>query len=215
MNRFYESVLLWSRVNYLLCYQHSLFCRYAFAHAVTINGTMTASLLSLSGASHEEPSPSGPASHRQRAWNITRVLYIHATFYALLEASPDPCTWVHLWAAAARELGAWLSAPPEQSVGLCMDDDVIFVTVGLCLGAPLYDPYLCCHWKAEVDPCSIHGLSCRLSRGWHPHYAVINDEIKRSPNAAKIPCWKLWVCLDQMARGQMEQPSFPRKAGRC
>ena len=84
--------------------------------------------------------------------------------------------------------GAWLGALPVSSLGLRMDDDVIRIAVGLHLGAPLYERHRCQHCGDEVDHTGTHGLRCRYSKGHHLHHAAINDVIKRSLNAANIPC---------------------------
>ena len=112
---------------------------------------------------------------------------ISATYDSLLDASPDPNTRARLLAVATKESGAWLSAPPISSVGLRMDDEVIHVAVGLRLGVALCEPHQCRHCQAEVDHLGTHGLSCRFSRGRHARHAAINDIIKRSLDAAKIP----------------------------
>ena len=75
---------------------------------------------------------------------------IQATYNTLLNSSPDHCTREWLLVVATKESWAWLSAPPISSVGLCMEDDVIRVTVWLCLGVQLCEPHQCCHCRAVV-----------------------------------------------------------------
>ena len=133
---------------------------------------------------HDETPPPGSVSHRQKAWDSP---VISATYDSLLDASPDSNTRARLLAVATKESGAWLSAPPISSVGLRMDDEVIHVAVGLRLGVALCEPHQCRHCQAEVDHLGTHGLSCRFSRGRHARHAAINDIIKRSLDAAKIP----------------------------
>ena len=67
-----------------------------------------------------------------------------------------------------------------------MDDEVIRVAVGLRLGLPLC--YLCGSCGAEVDELGTHGLSCRFSKGRHSRHVAVNDSIKRSLEAVKVPC---------------------------
>ena len=68
-----------------------------------------------------------------------------------------------------------------------MDDEVVRIAVGLRLGLPLCHPHLCSGCGAEVGEDGIHGLSCRYSKGRHSRHAVLNDIVKRSLDAAKIP----------------------------
>ena len=75
-----------------------------------------------------------------------------------------------------------------HSLGLRMDDEVVRIAVGLRLGVALYVPHCCQHCGSDVDEMGTHGLSCRFSKGRHSRHAAINDTIKRSLNAAKIPC---------------------------
>ena len=88
---------------------------------------------------------------------------------------------------ATKESGSRLNAPPISSVGLRMDDDVIRVAVGLRLGVALCEPHQCRHCQADVDCRSTHGLSCHFSMGHFARHAAINDIIKRSLDAVKIP----------------------------
>ena len=93
-----------------------------------------------------------------------------------------------LRAAAVAESGAWLHALPISSLGLQMDDESIRIAVGLRLSVPLCRPHLCVSCGADVDELGTHGLSCRFSKGRHSRHAVVNDTIKRSLEAAKVPC---------------------------
>ena len=106
---------------------------------------------------------------------------------SLLDASPDLSSRVRLLAVATKESWSWLNAPPISSVGLCMDDDVICVAVELRLGVALCEPHQCRHCQADVDCCSTHGRSCCFSMGRFARHAAINDIIKRSLDAVKIP----------------------------
>ena len=65
-----------------------------------------------------------------------------------------------------------------------MDDDVIRIAVGLGLAV--------CHLHAcsdcGVNEDGIHGLSCRYSRRRHSRHSALNDIVKHSLEAAKVPC---------------------------
>ena len=93
-----------------------------------------------------------------------------------------------LLAVATKKSGAWLDALPVSSLSLRMDDNVIQIAVGLCVGLPLYEPHHCQQCGTEVDSMGTHGLNCCYSRGRHPHHAEINGIIQRSFRSAKIPC---------------------------
>ena len=146
--------------------------------------TLSSTALTASRVGHDEPPPPNNVSHRQKAWDVPRIM---STYDALLEASPNLSTRARLLAVATRESGVWLNVLPVSSLGLCMDNDVIRVDVGLRLGAPLCEPHNCLHCRAEVDSLGTHGLSCRYSKGHHPRHATLNEEIKRALGTAKIP----------------------------
>ena len=82
---------------------------------------------------------------------------------------------------------AWLNALPVSALGLLMDDDMVCIAIGICLGVPLCLPHVCYHCGAEVDNLGTHGLSCRKSQGCHPRHARINSFIQRHSSAAGIP----------------------------
>ena len=82
-------------------------------------------------------------------------------------------------------LPAWLNAFPMSSLGLCMDDEVIRVVIGLCLGVSLCLPHECQPCGARVKHLGTRGLHCGKSMGRHPCPAV-HDLIKRSLAVAKI-----------------------------
>ena len=128
--------------------------------------------------------PTPPASLRQRAWDASGIEALQQT---LLESSHDPNTQAHLLAVASRESGAWLNALPVASMGLRLDNEVVRIAVGLRLGLPLCRPHQCVHCEAEVDDRGTHSLSCRFSKGRHPRHGAVNDVVKRSLEAAKIP----------------------------
>ena len=110
---------------------------------------------------HDKPPLSSIVPHRQKAWDVPRIM---STYDMLLEASPNMSTRARLLAVATRESGVWLNVLPVSSLGLCMDNDVIRVSVDLYLGAPLCEPHHCLHCQAEVDSSGTHDLSCRYSK---------------------------------------------------
>ena len=134
---------------------------------------------------HSEVPPSGAASHRQKAWDAP---LIQVMYDALMGAAYNPSTRARLLAVASKEAGTWLTALPISSLGLRMDDEVVRIAVGLCLGVALCVAHCCQHCGSDVDEMGTHGLSCRFSSGRFSRHAAINDTIKRSLNAAKIPC---------------------------
>ena len=67
-----------------------------------------------------------------------------------------------------------------------MDDEVMCVAMGLCLGVSLCHPHECHLCGAGVDHQGTHGLHCQKSLGRHPSRMAINDFIKRSLATAKI-----------------------------
>ena len=133
---------------------------------------------------HSEVPPSGAASHWQKAWDAPLV---QVMYEALMGAAYNPSTRARLLTVASKEAGVWLTALPI-SLGLRMDDEVIRIAVGLRLGVALCVAHCCQHCGSDVNEMGTHGLSCRFSSGRFFRHAAINDTIKRSLNAAKIPC---------------------------
>ena len=119
---------------------------------------------------HDQPPPCTPDNTWQRAWDKPRV---QATSKVILETTPDPQARARLLATATKESGAWLHALPITSLGLKMDDEVVRVAVGLCLGVPLCLPHLCSQCRASVDELATHDLSCHKSQCRHPQHAAI------------------------------------------
>ena len=78
-------------------------------------------------------------------------------------------------------------ALPVASLGLQLDNEVVRVAVGLRLGLPLCRPHRCIHCEVEVNDQGTHGLSCRFSKGRHPRHGALNDVVRRSLKAEKIP----------------------------
>ena len=132
---------------------------------------------------HTEPPPLVKVAHCQKAWDVPRV---NAAFKAIQDAAPDATTQARLLAACRKESGAWLHALPIASLGLCMDDKVVWVAMGLRLGATLCYSHECHLCGARVDSRGTHGLHCRKSLGRHPRHMTINDIIKRSLASGKV-----------------------------
>ena len=127
---------------------------------------------------HTEPPPVAPTSCHQKAWDSPRVT---AAAVALLEAAQDEAT-------RARFLATVCSPPPSISaLGLRMDDNVVRVAVGLCLGVTLCQPHQCHQCGTEVDQLGLHGFSCRMSQGRHSRHAAVNELIRRALASAKVP----------------------------
>ena len=80
--------------------------------------------------------------------------------------------------------------PPVSFLGLRMDNDAIFICVGLRLGVPLCRANLCRQCGATVDEYALHSLSCVKSQGRHPRHNAMNDIIHLSMAAAGLPSQK-------------------------
>ena len=89
---------------------------------------------------HSHLAPVSPRNIHQRSWGQPCV---QATFDGLLDATNDPKDRARLLAASTKESGAWLNAPPITSLGLRMDDELVRIAVGLCLGVPLCHYHTC------------------------------------------------------------------------
>ena len=72
----------------------------------------------------------------------TSKLPMMLSWMQLLYESTCAC----LLAVATKKSGAWLDALPVSSLSLRMDDNVIQIAVGLCVGLPLCDPPLPAMW---------------------------------------------------------------------
>ena len=115
------------------------------------------------------------------------LYYIILYYRVLLDYATDSHTRARLLAVKCKEMGTWLSALPVASLGLRMDNEAVHIAVGLRLGLPLCRPYQCVQCGSQVDKLGTHVLSCRYSKGRHPHHAGVNNVIKRSLDAAQIP----------------------------
>ena len=65
---------------------------------------------------------------------------------------------------------------------------MIRIAVGLRLGLALYRPHAFSDCGADVNDDVMHDLSCLYSRSHHFRHFALNDIVKRSPAATKIPC---------------------------
>ena len=99
---------------------------------------------------------------------------------ALVKEAPDELAQAHLLASQRKESGDWIHAPPLSAIGFRMDDEVLRVAVGLCIGVALCRPHKCHQCGAEVDHLGLHDLSCRRCQGRYPRHAAANDLLKRS-----------------------------------
>ena len=173
----------------------------------------TKAALVVWGEDHSHPPPPPSPSCRQKAWDAPKI---KATVDHLLESAVNDLTKVRLLALSCPESGAWLNALPLSSIGLRMDDDVIRIAVGLRLGLAVCHPHACSDCGAEVTEDDIHGLSCRYSRGRHSRHSALNDIVKRSLDAAKVPVtWSHLACIDLMVSVPMElQWFFPWQRGK-
>jgi hypothetical protein len=120
-----------------------------------------------------------------------------------------------LLAAQAVHAGDWLHVPPITSCGLRLDDEVIRISVGLCLGATLCAPHQC-PCGSPVDATGTHGLACKRSAGRHSRHSLLNDTIHRALTRAGIPAVKEPVGL---LRSDGKRPDgctlIPWKNGKC
>ena len=126
---------------------------------------------------------SEPSASRQREWDAPKV---EASLRAIWDLAISDVAKARLLAVTCTDSGAWLNALPLSSIGLRMDD-VVRIAVGLRFGLPFCSPHTCSGCGGDVQEDGIHGLSCRYSRGRHSRHAALNDIVKRSLNAAKIP----------------------------
>ena len=149
---------------------------------------------------HTEPPPPVEVAHCQKAWDVPRV---NAAFKAIQDAAPDATTQARLLAACRKESGAWLHALPIASLGLCMDDKVVRVAMGLCPGTALCYPHECHLCGARVDSRETHGLHCRKSLGRHPrHMAIMTSSRGPWLQPRSRHTWNQQGYADQIGRDQ-------------
>ena len=133
---------------------------------------------------HSPHPPNFPTSCKQRNWDAPRI---EAMLMPLLDCA-NQLSQARRLSVSCPESGAWLIALPISSEGLRMDDEVIRIAVGLCLGLPLCHPHDCSDCGTQVDEFGTHGLSCCFSKGRHSRHASLYDIIKCFLVTAKIPC---------------------------
>ena len=153
-------------------------------HIIKNDSLYIESALSIWADDHSHYLPSHPLSCSQRAWDASKI---EAYVVTLQQSAADDLTKARLLSVFCPESGTWLNALPISSVCLRMDDEVVRIAVGLRLGLPLCHPHLCSGCGAEVGEDGIHGLSCRYSKYRHSRHVELNDIVKCSLDAAKIP----------------------------
>ena len=160
---------------------------------------------SLWQATHDNPPPSHPSSHRQRVWDFAIV---EASFNALIVSAPNTQSRARLLAVSCPESGAWLHAMPISSVGLRIDDDVR-IAVSVRLGVPLCHPHMCSCCGTEVNNLGTYGLSCRFSKGRHSRHAALTT-LSNVPwfLPRSLAIWSHLVFIDQMVSVRMVRRWF-------
>ena len=139
---------------------------------------------SLWAEGHSHPPPSQSFASRQREWDGPKA---EASVWSIWDLAISDVAKARLLSVSCTESGAWLNALPLSSIGLRMDDDVVRIAMGLRLGLPLCSLHTCSGCGGDVQEDGIHGLSCRYSTGCHSRHVALNDIVKRSLDAAKIP----------------------------
>lgn len=61
----------------------------------------------------------------------------------LVSVENDACQKARLLATSQEESGLWLSALPSTSLGLCLDNDSLRISVALRIGAKICHPHTC------------------------------------------------------------------------
>ena len=120
------------------------------------------------------------ASNRQKALDEPKVANLLDT---LLAQCNDQVSRARLLAAGCSESGAWLNAPPVSSLGLCMSNDTVRITIGLIVGAPLCLAHEC-SCGTPVDEFGRHGLNYRSSQGRSFRHQSLNNVIHHSQASA-------------------------------
>ena len=66
--------------------------------------------------------------------------------------------------ASTKEAGAWLHAfPLFLGLRIHVNDDIVGIAVGLCLGAPFYTSHTCCCCGEKVNNQGVHGPNFQRS----------------------------------------------------
>ena len=127
------------------------------------------------------PTLTSPA--KQQTWDKPIVLL---ELSQLMERHSDTYDKARLLAASSKHSSDWLHAIPISSCGLRLDDEVVRIAVGLCLGINICEPHvLIC--GSVVDVRGSHALSCKHTSGCLTHHNHLNDIVLRSLARAKIP----------------------------
>ena len=106
------------------------------------------SATSVWNSGHSEQPPSSPDASHQQVWDAQLIA---ATYHFLLECASNLQSTC-LLAVATPESGAWFNALPISWLGLRMEDDIIWIAVGLRLDIPLVHHlwYKCgCLWHSR------------------------------------------------------------------
>ena len=114
---------------------------------------------------HSPPLPSTPESHLQKYWDAPRL---EATYNALLKSAQNQQASACLLAVVGLTSGVWLNTLSITSLGLRMDNEVVSIAVGLCLGLSLCQPHECIHCGMAVEASEVHRLSCSSEEGNTP-----------------------------------------------
>ena len=128
--------------------------------------------------------PLPPSPNRQKSWDKPRV---EVRFGSLLHSCSDHESRARLLVAGSRESGAWLNAPPVSSLGFRMPNDIIRISIGLRVGAPIVQPHTCVQCGKEVDHHARHGLSCKSSQVRLSQHNALNNIIYWSLVSAEVP----------------------------
>ena len=75
--------------------------------------------------------PELPFAFLQKTWDVYKMHAYMAIADALLDGASDAISHARFLAMSCPEACAWLSALPFPSLGLCMDDDSVHISVSL------------------------------------------------------------------------------------
>ena len=68
---------------------------------------------------------------------------------------------------------------PGFNSGHLLDDDVLWISVALRLGAPVYQQHEC-KCEERVDELGTHGLNWKYIAGRHSRHSSLNEVVKRA-----------------------------------
>jgi len=120
--------------------------------------------------------PTGPASHKQAAWDRPGIVVIKDELQSVLT---DPRQTATFLAATAAHSGDWLNALPITSCGVRLDDEAVRVAVALRLGLGVCVPHSCSCGE-NVDAWGQHAFVCKHASGRTQRHHALNDVIARS-----------------------------------